>query len=228
MAEKIRTTKRNSFFPYVVAVFLATLFYSFELFKDFSEEYSSALSEHSLAKKERSVALNKIKALAVGTVEYDEYKLASYKTNIAWTKFKSVREQEKVLGFKSFHFFMERFGLYFALFCYALYNLFRSFYFERKNVGNKVLHGLIISVCVFYFFWIFQQFQDFPKGVYYIMTFASAYFVVLAVYLITKYQEHYINRLKGKIFTLSKFTMFNTKEDKKDEMFDLLEDVVKD
>ena len=92
----------------------------------------------------------------------------------------------------------------------------------------KVIHGFIISVCLFNFFWIFQQFQDFNKATYFLMIFASAAVVVFAVFLITKYQDHRINRLKKGQFELAKFTFKNTKPEKREEMLNTIERIVKD
>jgi len=111
------------------------------------------------------------------------------------------------------------------LFIYALINLFRSFYFDRKNVGMKFLHGLIISVAIFYFFWMFDDYSDFSKATYYLMTFASAGVVVLAVYLITKYQDHYINKLKETVSRLVAFSFLHTKQEKKPEMLEMFKEL---
>ncbi|PKH50833.1 hypothetical protein CXF68_09105 [Tenacibaculum sp. Bg11-29] len=106
--------------------------------------------------------------------------------------------------------------------------IFRSFYFDRKNVGVKVLHGLILTGPIFYFYWIFQPFQDVSRVTYYFMTFVSAIVVVFAVFLITKYQDHRINRLKKGQFELAKFTFKNTKAEKREEMLTTIERIVKD
>lgn len=114
------------------------------------------------------------------------------------------------------------FGPMLCFFIYALFNLIRSLYFERENIGSKIIHSIIIFGTIFYLFWIFQQFQDFSKITYYLVTFISAALVSIAVWLITKYEEHYINVLKSKYLNLVKFTFINTKEEKRKEMLSML------
>ena len=60
---------------------------------------------------------------------------------------------------------------------------------------------------------------------YYLMTFFSAGVVVLAVYLITKYQDHYINRLKYQVSRLAAFSFLHTKQEKKSEMLNLFKEL---
>ncbi|WP_299161928.1 hypothetical protein [uncultured Tenacibaculum sp.] len=222
------TEKVKKIFPLLFAIILGVSFYSYQFFDVFSADYNQAIKMHSIEKKKRTKALNKVKAHAEGTELYNNYLKAKKDTDLAYSKFKKVKQEEKVFGFKSFHFFIERLGLFFGFFCYALYNLFRSFYFERKNIGIKVVHGFILSVCLFYFFWIFQQFQDFSKATYILMTITSAAIIVLAVHLITKYQDHRINRLKKGQFELAKFTFKNTKPEKREEMLNTIERIVKE
>jgi hypothetical protein len=207
---------------------LGISFYSFEFIPDFSEQYYSAEKEAKNAKNINSIALAKVKDYAKGTEVYNAYLEVNKRKKEVFENYNAVVENEKVFGFKSLHFFWERLGLFLGFFMYALYNLYRSFYFERRNAGNKILHGFIISVCVFYFFWIFQTFQDFSKITYYLITILSAAVVVLAVSLVTKYQDHYINKLKKNIRDLVAFTFVNTRQDKKDEMIETLEKMSKE
>ena len=60
------------------------------------------------------------------------------------------------------------------------------------------------------------------------MTFFSAGAIVFAVYLITRYQDHYINRLKKNIRDLVAFTFVHTKNEKKEEMIKTLEKMSQD
>lgn len=221
-------TKTRKYLRYIFALVLGISFYSFEFIPDFSEQYYSAEKEAEEAKDMNSVALANVKNYAKGSDVYNAYLKANKRKKEVFKNYDAIVENEKIFGFNSLHFFWERLGLFLGFFLYALYNLYRSFYFERKNLGNKVLHGFIISVCIFYFFWIFQQFQDFNKITYYLMTIISAAIVVLAVSLITKYQDHYINRLKKNIRDLVAFTFVNTKQEKKEEMIETLEKMSKD
>lgn len=214
--------------PYIVGFICLLCFYSYEFIDDFSNHYYTTLDHHKKAKDNRTLALSKVKEFAKGSIVYSEYLEQKSITDATWKEYQKAKRQEEVFGFKSIHFFWERFGLFLGFFAYALFNLFRSFYFESKNIGNKVLHGFIISVCMFYFFWIFQQFQDFPKIAYYTMTLVSAGVVVWTVYLITKYQGHYINKLKKTISLLAAFSFLNTRDEKKPEMFELFRELSED
>ena len=60
------------------------------------------------------------------------------------------------------------------------------------------------------------------------MTFLSAGGIMFAVYLITKYQDHYINRLKKNIRDLVAFTFVHIKNEKKEEMIKTLEKMSQD
>ena len=125
-------------------------------------------------------------------------------------------------------FFLYELGPNLCWFSSLIFITFRSFYFERDNIGVKVLYTVMISLSIFKFFWIFQQFQDFSKITYYAMTLVSAAVVVLAVYLITKYQDHYINRLKEEVSRLAAFSFLHTKQEKKSEMLNLFRELSKD
>ncbi|WP_348715380.1 hypothetical protein [Tenacibaculum sp. 190130A14a] len=223
---KTLTTEKNKYIVYFLfAIVLALSFYSFEFFNDFSEEYTAAIKSHSIKKKNRTKALNKVKSLAEGTPEYIAYLEAKKETDKAYNSFKEVKKKEKVFGFKSFKFFMERLGLWFGVFLYSIFNLFNSFRQKKKFTGVKLIHGLIISVCFFYFFWIFQQFQDVSKVSYYFATIVSAVFVVLAVYLIAKYRKDRINSLQDNLMEVAKFTFKNTKPEKREEMLDMIKKI---
>ena len=226
--KKEKTKKARSLFYYVLALICATSLFSFEFFPDETVEHIEATKQWRENKKERTIALNKIKELAKGSSDYTTYIEAASKTNQSYARLKQIREEDKFFGFTNKQQFFGEFGPMFCFFMYALFNLFRSFYFERKNKGVKVFHSIIIAGTLFYLFWTFQSFQDFSKISYYLMTFLSAGIVVLAVNLITKYQDHYINKLKKNIRDLVAFTFVNTKKEKKDDMIKTLEKMSKE
>ena len=213
---------------YLFCLLLGASFFSFEFFPNFSEDYYSALNEYRSVEKANKLALGLVKKNAMGTPAGDSYEETRALSLEKWNQFETIRNNEKVFGFKSMHFFMERFGLFLGIFMYALYNLLVSFYYERKNLGSKIIHGFILFVCMFYFFWIFQQFQDFSKFTYYIMTFISAAVVVIAVSLISKHQRRYINKLKETISRLVAFSFLHTKQEKKQEMLQMFRDLSKE
>ncbi len=226
--KRILTKNISKIPPYLVAVLCATSFYLFEFFPDSSSEYAIDKKEHIEAKKKRAIALKKVKKFAEGSEVYSEYLREKLNANKTWEALKNAKRRDRVFGFTNFKQFIGEFGPMLGLFIYALVNLFRSFYFEHRNIGMKFFHGLIISVTMFYFLWIFQQFQDFSKITYYAMTLLSAAVVVLAIYLITKYQDHYINRLKEKVSRLAAFSFLHIKQEKKSEMLNLFRELSKD
>lgn len=194
--------------------------------KYFSEKVIQKILDKNSETKDR--ALKKVKKFAEGTDVYQQYLIKKENTDRAWQTLLRIKSEERFFGFTNFKQFIGEFGTMLGFFVYALVNLFRSFYFEHRNIGMKFFHGLIISVTMFYFLWIFQQFQDFSKITYYAMTLLSAAVVVLAVYLITKYQDHYINRLKEKVSRLAAFSFLHTKQEKKSEMLNLFRELSKD
>jgi hypothetical protein len=220
--KKERTTKVRKVAYFLLAFFCATSLFSFEFFPDETENHKKATKEWRENKEVRAKLLSEIKKLSIGTPEYKAYKLAVEKTEISYEKLKKVRKKDRVFGFTNMQQFFGEFGPMFCFFIYALFNLVRSFHFDRENIGSKIIHILIIFGTIFYLFWVFQQFQDFSKITYYLATFVSAVIVYIAVWLITKYEEHYINVLKSKYLNLVKFTFNNTKEEKRKEMLSML------
>ena len=103
-----------------------------------------------------------MKEFAKGTEVYQQYLIEKEKTDKAWQIFLKAKSEQQVFGFKDLRQFMSEFGIMLGLFIYALVNLFRSFYFEPENAGMKLFHGLIISVTMFYFFWMFEYY-DYSK-----------------------------------------------------------------
>lgn len=226
--EKTHRVRANRKLPYIIAIICITSLYSFEFLPDFSEQYNTAVTEYNLAEKANKSALNLVKENAKGTLAGDAYKKTYAVSLEKWKHLKVVQKNEKVFGFKSLQLFVAEFGPMFCFFLYALFNLFKSFSLERKNVGTIILHGLIISGTIFYFFWIFQQFQDFSKPTYYFMTFVSAAIIVFAVSLISKYQNLGTNKLKETISRLAAFSFLHTKQEKKPEMLELFKELSKD
>lgn len=220
--------KTKNIITFLIAIICITSLYSFEFFQNFSKEYEHAKSEYQIEIDNVKNTLTEVKKEAKGSEAYNNYVKAKAQKSIAKKNYFNVKDKEQFLGFKSFQLFAAQFGPMLCFFIYILYMIFRAFYFDRKNVGVKVLHGLILTGPIFYFYWIFQPFQDVSKVTYYFMTFVSATVVVFAVFLITKYQDHRINRLKKGQFELAKFTFKNTKPEKREEMLTTIERIVKD
>ncbi|MFL0105823.1 hypothetical protein R5N98_02615 [Tenacibaculum maritimum] len=222
------TKKSNKLITYIVAILCGTLFYTHQFFPNFSESYYSALNKHKIAKKRRTIALQKVKNYAKGSSEFTEYYKEKKKTDIAWAKFKKIKADEQVFGFKSANLFLERFGLMLCFFVYAFYNLVKSFKRERNNIGSKVLHTFIISVTMFYFFWIFQQFQDFSKATYILMTILSSIVVTIGVWLITAYKKSRVTKLREQMFFIARLALRNSKPEKKEDMLNVFRKIADD
>lgn len=215
---------------FLFCLFSGAVFYVFEFIEPYSIEYIKAKEVAVKANKNNVIQLSKVKDFSKGSEVYDSYIRANKVKKLAVDEFKQVKDKEKVFGFKSLKIFAKEFGIFFGFLCYALFNLIRSFYLEPYNNGAKMYHGFIISVCVFYFFWIFQKFQDFSKVTYYAMTFVSASMVVFVVYLFTKYRKDRINKLETQKEQLKKqkqeiatFTYLHTPEENKEEMLEVLD-----
>lgn len=215
---------------FLFCLFSGTVFYVFEFIEPYSNEYIRAKDAAVKANKNNVIQLSKVKDYSKGSEVYNSYIRANNLKKLAVDEFNKVKDKEKVFGFKSLKIFAKEFGMFFGFLCYALFNLIRTFYLEPHNNGAKMYHGFIISVCVFYFFWIFQRFQDFSKVTYYVMTFISAGLVVFAVFLYTKYRKDRINKLETQKMQLKKqkqeiatFTYLHTPEEDKEEMLEVLD-----
>ncbi len=220
--------KTKKVFKFILlSVFFGIVFYSFEFIKPHSNEYEITKELVLKANKENISALKSVKKFAEGSTVYEEYITANKNKKIAVKKFNAAKNNEQVFGFKTLKIFSKEFGIFLGFFLYALFNLYRSFRYERLNTGIKIYHSFIISVCVFYFFWMFQQFQDFSKPVYYLMTIASAYFVFLAMYLLFKNKKTKEEQLRANLMEVAKFTFKNTKPEKREEMLDLIKEIAK-
>ncbi|CAL2106669.1 conserved membrane hypothetical protein [Tenacibaculum sp. 190524A02b] len=221
------TTRIRKYLAYCIIIVCVSLFYSHQFFPDIKDDADYFLAKKNFieAKKRNTDALTKIKNAVKGTELHNSYLKINKEKNEAYSKWEEVASSKKVFGFKSMRYFIERFGLTLCFFIYALYNLIKSFLRERKNIGAKILHTLILSLCFFSFYWIFQKFQDFNRLTYYLMTLVSASTVTLAVYLITKYNKDRITKLREQMFKISIHAYRNAKPEKKSETFKMLKKI---
>ncbi|CAL2077359.1 conserved membrane protein of unknown function [Tenacibaculum sp. 190524A02b] len=226
--ETTTVTIYRKLFPYIVALVCATLFYSHQFIPKRSERYTIAQKEHRLNKKERTKILIELIESTKGTDIYNKFQLSKNKTDKAWEVFLEAKKDEKVFGFASLRYFTERFGLILCFFLYSLYNIVNSFLRDKKNKGAIIIHTLIISLCFFSFYWIFQSFQDLNRVTYYLMTVFAASMVSLAVYLLTKYNKDKITKLREQMFTISIHAYRNAKPEKKKETFQMLKKIAHD
>lgn len=198
-------------------------FYSYQFIPEYSGSFYKSKQLYQEKIDANNAALKKVKLSAKESESYKEYLMATAEKTAVKKEYFKVKENEKVFGFKSLRFFWERFSLFSGLLIYALVNLFRSFYFERKNTGIKILHTVILFNAVFNLLWVFNTFQDFSQICYLLAVLVIVIGLLTAVHFITRYQDHYINTLKSRILKLADFTIKNTKENKKAEMVRLLD-----
>lgn len=227
LRHRIQTTIRKVL-TYIVLIFCATSFYLHKFIEPYGEDILLAEKKYEEAKRRNTIALNKVKKLALGTQEYENYKIANSDKKEAHSLFVKKIENNKFLVFSSFQHFLERFGLISCVFFYAIYNLIKSFMRERFNVGAKLVHTFMLSVCFNYFFWIFQSFQDLTKASYVFVTILSATLMFLAIHFITKYKQDRIYKLRMQMYDIAKVALRNSRPEKLDETFKILKEIAND
>ncbi|CAL2085196.1 conserved membrane hypothetical protein [Tenacibaculum sp. 190524A02b] len=206
------------------------MFYAHQFLPDIKndEDYFLAKKNFLNAKKENTIVLTEIKNTVKGTELHDRYLKVNEKKNQAYAKWTEIAEAKKVFGFKSMRYFVERFGLTLCIFIYALYNLVKSFLRERNNIGAKILHSIILSLCFFSFWWIFQKFQDLNRFMYYFMTVFSAALVTLAVYFITKYNKDRVAKIREQMFFIARLGLRSSKPEKKEVLLNEIRKIAVD
>lgn len=224
------TKKTKEVLTIFIVVLCATLFYSHQFVPELKDdlEYSAAKKKFEDLKKENTNALTEVKNSVKGTPVYDKYLAINKKKNKAYKECLKIYDSKKVYGFISLRHFLERFGFVLCIFIYALYNLIKSYLRERGNIGSKIFHTYILSICFFSFFWIFQRFQDFNDVVYYFMTITSACLVTYAVLLTTKYYKERINKTRQQMYEISKIALRNAKPEKQDEVYNRIKEIAND
>ena len=196
--------------------------YLFEGFDYFSKEYTDVTNDHYNKKKVRNALRDQVLESAKGTPLYAEYDSVARVTDIAWEEVKSVSKKEKTFLFQNFGRFLGELGKWVAWTVYVFINLFHTLYYERNKDWRVLLHITMLMGCFYYIYWIFQQFQDYSKFEYYLMTFISALFAVIISWLITRYKDPIINNLKRKNMRLALFAFKNVKPEKRAEMLDII------
>ncbi|CAL2081203.1 hypothetical protein [Tenacibaculum sp. 190524A02b] len=217
-----------SFLKYFTFLICIILYFGSDFIPKYNKEYFKAKEVYDVTKKKNTKALTKLKEYSKNTQLYQDYLDVNKEKNLAFKNYKKEQKNNEVNGFISLKVFLERFSLILLIFLYAMHNLIKSLYYEQKNIGNLIIHGIIISVCVFNFFWIFQKFQNFSKVTYLLMTLLTALFVVIAVYLITKRKKTYVNTVKDRMLQIAKKALLNSRPEKRKEMLDFIEQIAKE
>tara|TARA_B110000967_G_C18764388_1_gene499573 strand:- start:268 stop:1008 length:741 start_codon:yes stop_codon:yes gene_type:complete len=225
---KIQKIQLKKLSYYFLSVFCVLIYFSSEYVDKDNKDVKNAKSEYQTYIDSVSSAYKLVLKQAEGTLAFDNYKNILDKKQVSKAAYFKAKKENRVFGFNDIWQFLYEFGPAFCFFIAFLCLLFRSFYFESKNIGIKFLIISMLSLLCFKFYWIFQPFQDLSKISYYIMTIFTVSLIVLAVWLITKYEEHYINVLKSKYLNLVKFTFNNTKEERRKEMLSILSEAEKE
>lgn len=223
-------TKRtiSVFFYCVAALICAASFFIHETTKPQTTEYLNALEAYSLSKKPRKKALDEVKKLAVGTPEYDSYLIARSNTAEYFKKLKDQEVKDQFLGFSNINQFLGEFGWALGLSIYSLIMLVLSNIRFKRSPGETILHGTLLSVGVFYILYTLQPFSDFNKLTYILFSIITAVAVAVSMRIIKLERRRYIALLLSNIKSLVSFVLNNTKEEKKNEMWNVLEKVAED
>lgn len=195
-SSKMMTTIIKNILTYLIVLICGITFYSHKFVTTYSNEYYKLKDTHSKLKKERNLAYGDLKKSPQNSKLVFKYIEAKDRADKVWLKFKQERSILKFMGFKTFHHFLAHFGITFLILVYSLFNLFRSFYYERKNISSRFFHTFVLSIGMFNLFWAFNTFQDFSNFSYFLATIFSAVFVTIGFYLFTKYNKTTIQKLE--------------------------------
>ena len=179
------TKTKNLLFFILFPVLLVVLSYSYRGIEMVTEPYSEAKKQFEIAKDRNTSALNKIKEKAKGTREYAEYIKLNKEKKSAYSNVKKELGKQKVLGFKSMFFFMERFGRVCADILLGVWVFWLVTKFMPKQKNSLVYYGSItivlayLSTKFFILFWIFQKFQDYNLFSYILITFITSFVLII-------------------------------------------------
>ena len=226
--KKILTIQRaRILFTYIIALVCLTSLFSFEFINDYSDEFFIAKNLYQKEIDNVTESLAKIKKSAENTELYKNYTDAKARKNIAKKEYFKIKEEESVFGFKNKKIFLAELGPMICFFIYIIFMIYRSFYNDKNNIGILLLHATVLTGPIFYFYWIFQPFQDVSKFSYYFATFLTAVSSTIAVYFISKYQSNKVDKLNSYLMQVAKFTFKNTKPEKREEMLDMIKKIAK-
>lgn len=198
ITEKIK----KNFFIYLIATISVVAFFIHDFVVDEPQSLTNAVQLHSEAKSKRTEALNKVKEVAKGSVEYESYLLERKATNEAFDNVKQVQKEIKFLGFEDIQQFLGEFGWAFGLLLYSLYNLTRTLARSviKKNPGPVVLHSVFIFISLYFIVWCFRL-TDFSKVTY--VAFAvlmTSLITVSTFFSIKKYKQNKLNWVISRLF----------------------------
>lgn len=243
----IQKIKKNFLYILFAVVCTAAFFVHMQL-PSLSAEVSQSKENFLKLKNENTTALNKLKSLNFDlakdkiTIEefqsqqktlVNSYLLINSSKNVKYKEHQKLLKSERFLGFDNFQKFLGEFGWAFGLLMYALFNLLITFYEKAKqNIGKVIVHSTLVYIGLFYSYYPFKfpftPDSDYSRSTYFWTMLLTTLAVVIGSYLIADYFRKHIQSLLLNIKDLIGFMFNNTKEDKEDEMWNVLKDVKHD
>lgn len=197
--QKTITEKVKIYLAYLlIAVTMVTAFFVHEFFTPSSSEIESARVEWSEAKSLRTIHLEKLKEMAQGTPEYDQYLESKILTDQLFDKLNAAKEKEVFLGFNNFQQFLGEFGWALGLLLIAIYLTVKDIARNDKTLKAEMLvNGSIFTIAMFFIFWAIQPNKDYPKYMYVLFSVLTSISSCLGFYFLVKYKNKFTLALKN-------------------------------
>lgn len=212
----------------IAAVICSAAFFVHEFFPNETLEHEALRLEYNSLKKVRTKEFNKLKKASAHLPEYKSYTVAKKNATITFNKLRDQKIKDSFLGFTNFNQFLGEFGWALGLSLYSLFMLIVANFRSKQSKGEYILHGTLLSIGLFYIYYTIQPFKDFNKITYIAFAFITSVTIVFAVRFIIMDRKRYIQSLLSNIRTLVSFVLNNTKEDKEEEKWNVLEKVAND
>lgn len=240
MEELTQTWKKNDkkritnkkFRIYLLGILIGFINYTFELFNEYSESYYIAQKEAVLKKKDNANYLNEIKKYTKESNPslYNKYSLANKELKKAKKTYKDQVKKEKFFGFKSVHFFIDRFGdssksLLFGIWVFILFVVNYKTTSKWIFIARITVITIFISTIIFDYLWIFNTFQDLSKISYYIITVFISLGLIGALFLIFRDKKSYEDKLRIKMISLAKKSIELSSPEKREEMTNFIKEL---
>ncbi|WP_159286692.1 hypothetical protein [Tenacibaculum maritimum] len=217
----------------MVSILLVVLSLSYKGTDISSESYKKADEDFQLAKRRNSVALTHVKEYSKGTKVYEDYIRAHKIKKEAFNKRKREVENQKVFGFDSKHYFLERLGRNVADIFISIFAFFLIVrYVPKKNnslvyFGSQLIVVSYLSTKLFVTFWIFQNFEDYSLMQYLLVTLFSSLIILVVVFYLIRFSKREEDNLLDVLMNLLRFTFKNTKPEKREEMLEMIKKIAK-
>ena len=218
----------------ILSILLASLKYAYEFTNEYSDGYIIALKEAKKLQNENTKALKKVKKEAKEKQlnSFIAYEKINNKYRESKNNFNKIKTKESANGFKSFHFFVERFGSTTCSFIFSLWVLI-TFLKKHKEepiyrlLGKAFMAFVFLLSTIFSYFWIFQKFQDLSKLEYFSMAIIVCCLVTFASYYLFKDRKDY-NEIRNKAFIdLAETAIKNADPSKREEMVKYIDNLLK-